>query len=246
MIRYEGVTKHFGRLVALTRLDLEIVPGETIALVGPNGSGKSTTLKLALGLVRPTRGRVSVGGVDVTAHGREARSRLGYLPQGLSFPQGFTAGELLRYFARLRGADPRSVRGLLNRVGLLDAEGRRATTFSGGMKQRLGLAVALLGAPRALILDEPTAALDPNGALAVRDLLREIRAEGTTILLSSHDLGEVAALADRVAVFVAGRLVALGSVEELTETYVPHRDLRERRLEEAYRVIAGGSAGRAA
>ncbi|HEX6927289.1 MAG TPA: ABC transporter ATP-binding protein [Longimicrobiaceae bacterium] len=246
MIRYEGVTKHFGRLVALAGLDLEVRPGETIALVGPNGSGKSTTLKAALALVRPTRGRVTVDGVDVATHGREARARLGYLPQGLSFPQGFTAGELMRYFARLRGADPGSAAQLLDRVGLQDAEDRHATTFSGGMKQRLGLAVALLGNPRALILDEPTAALDPSGALAVRDLLREIRAEGTTILLSSHDLGEVAALADRVAVFVAGRLVALGTVDELVETYVPHRDLRERRLEEAYRVIAGGSAGRAA
>lgn len=246
MIRYERVTKHFGRLIALADLELTVAPGETLALVGPNGSGKSTTLKAALGLVSPTRGRITVDGLSVATHGRDARGRLGYLPQGLSFPQGFTAGELMRYFARLRGGGAADVSRLLDRVGLLQAANREATSFSGGMKQRLGLAIALLGSPRALILDEPTAALDPSGSLAVRDLLGEIRSDGTTILLSSHDLGEVAELADRVGVFVAGRLAALGTVEELAETYLPHRHARERRLEEVYRVLAGETGERAA
>jgi Cu-processing system ATP-binding protein len=234
MIRYEGFTKRFGRVTAVDALELEARPGETLALVGPNGSGKSTTLKAALGLVRPTAGRVTVGEARVPADRREARAQLGYLPQGLSFPQGTTARELMRFHARLRGADPAEVGRLLERVGLAEAADRAADGFSGGMKQRLGIAVALLGGPRALVLDEPTAALDPTGSLTVRDLMADIRAEGTTVLLSSHDLAEVAALADRVAVFVAGRLAALGTPAELARTYA----VRES-LEDIYRSVTG-------
>jgi ABC-type multidrug transport system ATPase subunit len=237
MIRYEGFSKNFGRLVAVSGLELEVAHGETLVLIGPNGSGKSTTLKGALGLVRPTRGRVWVDGVDVQKDGRSTRARLGYLPQGLSFPDGCTAREVMCFIARLRGVDPAGVDALLERVNLLAAAERPAEQFSGGMKQRLGLALALLGRPRALVLDEPTAALDPTGSLEVRDLIREIRAEGTTVLLSSHDLAEVAALADRVAVFVAGRLAALGTVDELARSFTPEIQSRDR-LEQVYRAVA--------
>ena len=247
MIRFEGFTKHYGRLIAVSGLDLTVEPGETLALVGPNGSGKSTTLKAALGLVRPTRGRVEVDGLDVQRQGRETRARLGYLPQGLSFPDGCTAREVMRFVARLRGLEEREIPALLDRVDLLAAADREASSFSGGMKQRLGLALALLGGPRALVLDEPTAALDPTGSLAVRDLVKEIGREGTTVVISSHDLGEVAALADRVAVFVAGRLALLGSVEELGRSMVsPDVQARERMLEEVYRVVASSTAPRVA
>ena len=248
MIRYEGVSKQYGRVVALSGLDLSVRPGETLALIGPNGSGKSTTLKVALGLVRPTRGRVVVDGVDMAARGRDGRARLGYLPQGLSFPEGFTAQEVMLYFARLRGAPESEVSAHLDRVDLLGVVHRAAASFSGGMKQRLGLALALLGSPAALVLDEPTAALDPTGSIAVRDLVKEIREEGTTVILSSHDLGEVAALADRVAVFVAGRLAALGTVEELAQSVArdPDELARERMLESVYRAVAGGEPARVA
>lgn len=215
MIRYEGVTKHFGGFVAVRELDLTVEPGETVAVIGPNGSGKTTTLKAALGLVRPSAGTVRVAGHDVIRAGRQARARLGYLPQRLTFPEGSTAREVIGLFARVRGADPGEIPRLLDRVGLADAADRPAETFSGGMRQRLGLAIALLGAPSALILDEPTAALDPSGALLVRDLVETIRAEGTTVFLTSHDLAEVSVLADRIAIFVAGRVEAVGSREEL-------------------------------
>jgi Cu-processing system ATP-binding protein len=215
MIRYSGFTKRFGGLVAVHELDLGIEPGETVAVIGPNGSGKTTTLKAALGLVRPSAGVVRVAGHDATRAGRLARARLGYLPQRLTFPEGSTAREAIRLFARIRGADPGEIGRLLERVGLADAADRTAETFSGGMRQRLGLAIALLGAPSALILDEPTAALDPSGALTVRDLVETIREEGTTVLLSSHDLAEVSALADRIAIFVGGRVAAVGSREEM-------------------------------
>ena len=216
MIRYEGFGKTYGRVVAVDRLDLEIRPGETLALIGPNGSGKSTTLKAAVGLIRPTAGRVFVDGVDVTS-GPAARSGLGYLPQRISFPEGVTARQAMRLYARLRGAGPGEVERLLDRVGLADAAGRGTDGFSGGMRQRLGIAVALLGRPRVLLLDEPSAALDPTGALLVRDLIGAIAAEGTTVLLSSHDLAEVAVLADRVAIFAGGRMTALGTIPELEE-----------------------------
>lgn len=210
MIRYEGFTKRFGSVVAVSGVDLAVRPGETLALIGPNGSGKSTTLKAAVGLVRPTDGRVRIAGDDVATCGRRTRARLGYLPQNLSFPEGRSAREVLRFYARLRGAAPSEVDPLLERVGLSEPAARAAEGFSGGMKQRLGIAAALLGGAEALILDEPTSALDPTGSLTVRDLVAEIRAEGKTVLLSSHDLAEVTALADRLAVFVCGRMVALG------------------------------------
>lgn len=218
MIRYAGFTKRFGGFVAVRELDLAIEPGETMAVIGPNGSGKTTTLKAALGLVRPTAGTVQVAGHDVIRTGRQARAPLGYLPQRLTFPEGSTAREALTLFARVRGADPGEIGRLLDRVGLLAAADRTAENFSGGMRQRLGLAIALLGGPSALILDEPTAALDPSGALMVRDLVETIREEGTTVLISSHDLAEVAALADRIAIFVAGRIAAVGSRDELVRS----------------------------
>ena len=214
MIRYEGFRKAYGRVLAVEGLDLRVHPGETLALIGPNGSGKSTTLKAAVGLVRPTAGRVLVDGLDVS-RGAETRSRLGYLPQRISFPEGITAREAMRLYAHLRGADRVEVEHLLDRVGLADSAGRPTEGFSGGMRQRLGIAVALLGRPRVLLLDEPSAALDPTGALLVRDLIADIAAEGTTVLLSSHDLAEVAALADRVALFADGRMTAHGTLAEL-------------------------------
>jgi Cu-processing system ATP-binding protein len=214
MIRYERFTKRFGRVTAVDALDLDVIAGETLALIGPNGSGKTTTLKAALGLVRATTGRVTVDGLDVETAGREARSRVGYLPQRLTFPDGLTAREVLRFYARVRGAEP-ELR-LLERVDLLDAADRVVDGFSGGMRQRLGIAIALLGSPQVLVLDEPTASLDPSGALTVRDIVTRIANEGTTVLLSSHDLAEVAALADRVAVFMGGSMRALGTPDELT------------------------------
>lgn len=217
MIRYEGFGKRFGSVVAVSRIDFEVKPGETLALVGPNGSGKTTTLKALVGLVRPTEGCVFVEGHDVVREGVAARRLLGYLPQRLSFPEGMTGREAMRLYATLRRAAAGEIDPLLERVGLADAADRHADGYSGGMRQRLGIAVALLGRPAALVLDEPSAALDPTGALLVRDLIREIAAEGTTVLLSSHDLAEVAALADRVGVFVGGELRALGTIGELSQ-----------------------------
>jgi len=235
VIRYEGFAKSYGRVLAVGGLDLEARAGETLALIGPNGSGKSTTLKAAVGLVRPTHGRVLVDGVDVM-RGPEARAGLGYLPQRVSFPEGVTARAAMHFYARLRGTSPDDVERLLERVGLADAAGRVTDGFSGGMRHRLGLGIALLGRPRVLLLDEPSAALDPTGALLVRDLIGEIGAEGATVLLCSHDLAEVSALADRVAIFASGRVSAWGTIAEL-EAHAGARG-----LEAVYRRLAEGLA----
>ncbi|HEX6966037.1 MAG TPA: ABC transporter ATP-binding protein [Gemmatimonadaceae bacterium] len=229
MISYQGFTKQFGRVLAVHDLTLELRQGETLALIGPNGSGKTTTLKAALGLVRPSHGRVAVDGHDVATDGRTARARLGYLPQRIAFPDGCTARELLRFYARLRGAAPSHTERLLARTALDGAADRAVEGYSGGMRQRLGLAIALLGEPQALVLDEPTAALDPSGALLLRDILADIQREGITVLLSSHDLAEVAALAHRIGIFVAGRLALLGTTAELV------RGLGVPGLEDTYR-----------
>jgi Cu-processing system ATP-binding protein len=239
VIRYEGFSKSYGRVLAVAELDLGVQPGETLALIGPNGSGKSTTLKAAVGLVRPSSGRILVDGVDA-ADGPATRRVLGYLPQRVSFPEGVTAREAMRFYGRLRGAAADEVETLIRRVGLADAAGRVTEGFSGGMRQRLGLAIAMLGRPRVLLLDEPSAALDPTGALLVRDLIAEIAAGGATVLLSSHDLAEIEALADRVGIFTSGRMRALGSIAEL-EARAGVRGLEGvyRRLGEGLAPVAG-------
>jgi ABC-type multidrug transport system ATPase subunit len=235
MIRYTGFGKRFGTVVAADAIDLSVADGEALGLIGPNGSGKTTTLKALVGLVRPTAGRVTVYGLDSATSGREVRRLVGYLPQRLALPDGVTAHAALRLYARLRGAGPEQIEALLDRVDLAAAADRVVDGFSGGMRQRLGLAAALLGSPPVLALDEPSAALDPTGALLVRDLVAEARARGATVILSSHDLAEVAVLADRIALFAAGRVQAIGSLSELMA------GAGARNLEEVYRRVTGVS-----
>jgi ABC-type multidrug transport system ATPase subunit len=214
MIEYRGFTKRYGDLLAADAIFLTIGDGETLGLIGPNGSGKTTTLKALVGLVRPTGGTVLVNGLDVHTT-LSARAGIGYLPQRVTFPEGMRAIDIVRLYARLRQVDVANPYALLDDVGLTEAANRVVDEFSGGMRQRLGLAVALLGDPHTVVLDEPSAALDPSGALRMRDLITGIQRRGRTVLLCSHDLGEVAQLADRIALFVAGSIRANGSLADL-------------------------------
>ena len=209
MIETQGLRKQFGPTVAVSDLSLHVAAGETFGFLGPNGAGKTTSIKMLLALVEPTSGTGHVLGAPLG--NRAARARIGFLPEHFRFHETLTATELLRFHGRLyglRGAslDARVDR-LLTRVDLVDASDRPLRGYSKGMLQRVGLAQALLNEPQLVFLDEPTSGLDPLGRLLVRDIIAELRAEGVTVFLNSHLLGEVEATCDRVAFVKRGRVV---------------------------------------
>jgi Cu-processing system ATP-binding protein len=217
MIRYVGFTKAYGAHLAVDDLSLSIHTGEIVALLGPNGSGKTTCLKAAAGLVRPTRGAVVIGTDSRPAADPAAREAISFLPQRVSFPDALTGREALDFYRALRGSRAARVDEALALAGLNGAGGRAVGTYSGGMVQRLGLAVATLPDAPVLILDEPTAALDPDGLLAFHSLAAQRRDQGQTVLFTSHQLGDAERLADRFAVLVHGRLTASFVAAELRE-----------------------------
>jgi ABC-2 type transport system ATP-binding protein len=212
----ERLRKRYGTTEALRDVSLEVGEGEVVALLGPNGAGKSTLAKIACGLVRPTAGAAWVDGA--AAGSRAAREAIGYLAELFRFPDWARADEVLALHQRLSGsAGGRGERDeLLGLVGLGDAAAVRVGAMSKGMQQRLGIAQALIGRPRLLLLDEPTSALDPAGRRVVRELLASVRGRGVSVLLSSHLLGEVERVCDRVAILAKGELVALGTPSDLS------------------------------
>ncbi|PWU24433.1 MAG: hypothetical protein C5B48_06355 [Candidatus Rokuibacteriota bacterium] len=210
-----GLEKRYGRVEALRGVDLEVAEGELVGLLGPNGAGKSTLVKIACGLVHPSGGRAEIWGAR--AGSAEARRMLGYLAELFRFPGWYSADEVLELHQRLSGstggAEERTR--LLELVALSEARARRVETMSKGMQQRLGLAQALVGTPRLLLLDEPTSALDPVGRRTVRLLLEELRGRGVAVLLNSHLLSEVELVCDRVAILLGGEVVAAGAPAQL-------------------------------
>ncbi len=202
---------------AVQNLSLEVPAGEIYGLLGPNGSGKSTTMKIVLGLVRPTSGMTSVFGVD--SRRVESRENVGFLPENPYFYKYLTGLETLLFFGKLCGLSGRTLgersRELLRTVGLEDAGDRRLGGYSKGMLQRIGLAQALLGEPKLLVLDEPTAGVDPAGSHAIRDLILQCKSRGITVLLCSHLLGQVQEICDRIGIMDRGRLLAEGRIDDL-------------------------------
>jgi ABC-2 type transport system ATP-binding protein len=210
-----GLAKRYGAVEALGGVDLEVGESELVGLLGPNGAGKSTLVKIACGLVRPTTGRAEVCGAR--AGSREARGAMGYLAELFRFPGWMSADELLQLHQRLSGSQggERERGELLDLVGLQDARNRSVEAMSKGMQQRLGIAQALVGSPRLLLLDEPTSALDPVGRRTVRTLLEELKQRGVSVLLNSHLLSEIELVCDRVVILLGGKVVTAGSPAEL-------------------------------
>jgi ABC-2 type transport system ATP-binding protein len=209
VVETRGLHRRFGDKVAVEDLSLSVRRGEVFGFLGPNGAGKTTSLKMLLGLISPTAGTGEVLGAPLGD--RATRARLGFLPEHFRFQDWLTGRELLLFHGRLYGIRGAALASradeLLARVDLLDAAHRPIRTYSKGMLQRVGLAQALLNQPAVVFLDEPTSGLDPLGRLLVRDVIRELRAGGTTVFLNSHLLGEVEATCDRVAFVKAGRTV---------------------------------------
>jgi len=206
------------RIIAVRNLNLEVNEGEVYGLLGPNGSGKSTTLKVLLGLVTPNQGKATIFGKD----SREYRSRaeVGFLPENPYFYKFLSAEETLRFYGKICGLRSKEldarIHELIELVGLQDARHRRVGGFSKGMLQRIGLAQALVQDPKLVVLDEPTAGVDPAGSRQIRDLILDLKKRGKTVLLTSHLLGQVQEVCDRVGIMARGEMVREGSLDELT------------------------------
>ncbi|RDI95923.1 ABC transporter ATP-binding protein [Meiothermus sp. QL-1] len=230
MIRLEGLGKSYGRFVALEGLSLEVPPGETLALLGPNGAGKSTTIKALVGLLRPSRGRALINGVDVWREPVRAKAQFGYVPDRPYLYGKLSGVELLRFAAGVyrlpRAQAEQRIEALLAQLRLERFASSLIETYSHGMRQKLSLALALLHAPPALILDEPMVGLDPHATRLVRELLREYPREGRAVLFATHQLHLAEQVADRVALVHQGRLLALGPPKELLRHH-QSKDLEE-------------------
>ncbi|KXS51103.1 MAG: Copper transport ATP-binding protein nosF [Marinobacter sp. T13-3] len=209
----DEISHSYDRETVLKDVTLQLNPGEILGLFGHNGAGKTTTIKLILGLMKPSAGRLSVLGGE--AGDPKVSQHIGYLPENVMFYPQLTGREILAHFARLKGASPAQVPELLAQVGLADAMDARTRTYSKGMRQRLGLAQALLGKPRLLMLDEPTVGLDPVATADLYRLLRQLRDEGSGIVLCSHVLPGVEPYIDRAAILTAGALQAVGDLPSL-------------------------------
>jgi ABC-type multidrug transport system ATPase subunit len=227
-IQVSKLTKKFKDFVAVNDVSFDIERGETFALLGPNGSGKTTMLKCIVGLTLPTSGNIAVEGFDVLHNSREAKRLMSFLPQRVGFSDQLTGREVLEFYCRLRRISAQRIDEMLNTPdfhfnGFFD---KSVSQFSGGMIQRLGLAVACLPNAPVLVLDEPTVSLDPNGAIQFREFLSSLKRQGKTIVFSSHMLADVEQLADRVAIMVGGKLVALQSIAALREELASSARLR--------------------
>jgi ABC-2 type transport system ATP-binding protein len=235
-IETEGLTRRFGDLVAVDELTLEVAEGEVFGFLGPNGAGKTTTVAMLTTLLDPSSGSARVAGHDVQAEPRRVREAVGYLPERMPLWERMTARETLRTVGRLHGLDGEAredrIEDLLETVGLPDVVSQTTGTFSKGMRQRLGLAAALLPEPEVLFLDEPASGLDPTGQREIRTLLRDVADLGATVFLCTHHLAQAEAICDRVGVIRGGELQVVRRLEALQEA--------DEDLEELYRTYAEG------
>jgi Cu-processing system ATP-binding protein len=216
IIEIEGLSKEYGPVRAVDDVTLSVKEGEVFGLIGPNGAGKTTLIKMLVGLTTQSSGAILIDGVRDGGRDREIRRKLGYLPENVAFYDNLTALETLRFYAKIRGIPLEACRKMLATVGL-EANSKRVRNYSRGMRQRLGLAVALLGKPSILIFDEPTAGLDPQGVRDFQRIIQGLKEEGVTVVLSSHVLREVQEVVDRIGIMRDGKIIAAGSFKELRD-----------------------------
>jgi ABC-2 type transport system ATP-binding protein len=232
------LTKRYDTMMAVDHLNLQVWKGEIFGFLGPNGAGKTTTMRMLLGLIRPTAGSARILGMDIAHELPAILARTGSMIEEPAFYPYLSGRDNLRAMARLSGVSERRVPGVLERVDLTGAADKRFKTYSMGMKQRLALGAALLADPEILILDEPANGLDPAGIVEMRDLMKELKGEGRTVLISSHVLHEVEQICDRIAIVNGGRIVVQGRVDELLH-HNDHVEIRIDQPGEAADVLCG-------
>ncbi len=244
MIRLEGLTKRYGSFTAVDGIDLEARRGELFGLLGPNGAGKTSTLRMIAGILRPDAGRVLVDGFDVVGDPYRAKARLGYIPDRPFVYEKLTGTELLRFVAGLYGQQGPEIEDRIRELlALWDLEGwadELVEAYSHGMRQKLIISSALVHRPRALVIDEPMVGLDPRAARLLKDLLRAFADSGGTALISTHTLEFAEALCDRLAVIAEGRIIALGTMDELRA----QAESAESGLEQVFLRLTGGESQR--
>lgn len=215
IVEIKDLTKNYGELKAVDNVSIEVKKGEVFALLGPNGAGKTTIIKSMIGALFPTAGEIKINGFDVVKDGRKARKNIGYLPENVSFYDNLTAMQTMEFYAELRGASKEECLELLKNVGLEGEVNKKVGNYSKGMVQRLGVAQVMIGNPSLLILDEPTGGLDPKGSWQIRQKIKDLNENGTTIFISSHILSEVQEVSDRVAILNHGKLIAIDTLDNL-------------------------------
>jgi ABC-2 type transport system ATP-binding protein len=238
MIELERLTKRYGSFTAVDDLSLQVARGEIFGFLGPNGAGKTTTIRMMMGLLRPTDGRIRLGGFDLAENPIEAKRLSGFVPDRPFLYEKLTAIELLRFCADLyevpAAAREARLAKLLDIFDLSEWGGELIESYSHGMKQRLAFAAALLHEPQLLVVDEPMVGMDPRGARVLRSLLRSLALGGTTLFLSTHSLEVAEALCDRIGIIQGGRLIAIGTLDELRS-----RAGDAQRLEEVFLKLTG-------
>ena len=218
VIEVSAVAKRFGEIHAVDGVDLAVKEGEIFGLIGHNGAGKSTLFKMMLGLIPASAGEIRIHGQSIRGESfRRVRRNIGYLPENVVFYDNLTGLETLGFFADLKSVNKSMCAELLDKVGLSHAATRRVRGYSKGMRQRLGFAQAMLGKPAILFLDEPTSGLDPEGIREFYHILREMREQGVTVILTSHILAEIQERVDRLAIMKMGKIQALGTVQRMKE-----------------------------
>ncbi len=219
MIEIKKLTKTFGNLVAVSSLDLQIEAGDIFGFIGPNGAGKTTTMRILVTLMEPTSGQAFIDGLDVTKKGKEVRRRVGYMPDFMGVYDDLKVFEYLEFFAAAFGIEYAKrkaiVDGVLELTDLVSKQDALVDSLSRGMQQRLGLARVLIHDPKVLILDEPASGLDPRARIEMRELLRELKRMGKTIMISSHILSELEEICDQIGIIEHGQLVFSGTLEEI-------------------------------